>query len=166
MKIQHLLSGTIVATLLLVAPGTSLANKATETTVTRLSDSHVLYTMTFDLGFLNRATYVPFVTNTSNENLPSLQFSIENLENPDEVVSALGIVLTDETDLVNNYYALPYGDRASFTLNVIAAIPKNQADYKLTVNKLPYLLETKEKTVAQASFPQDQMANFTATLTQ
>jgi hypothetical protein len=159
------LFGIFVAAILII-PHPTLASKAVETTVVRLSDTHVLFSLHFSLGFLNRATYVPFIANTPGAATPSLSYSVTSNAAPAQTVVTKGILLAKDATITNNYYALPYGKNADFTLAVIAEIPKDTTDYTLTVNHLPYLLKAKDGQTSLASFPKEQMTNFTASLNQ
>jgi len=146
MKIQSIVWGVAMVIVAgMFSPATSLAYTSTAQHAERVSDTHVLFSITFKAGFLNRAAEVPFfaIPESTESNVFALRYKIHNEEdksNPN--IKTQGFILPKAHTAFNasGQYSLPYGRDAYFVLYVIAEIPKNSTEkYALSVTSLPFL---------------------------
>jgi hypothetical protein len=140
-------------------PHSSFAYSTSEQTAVRLSDSHVLFTITYDIGFLNRAAYAPLVANTgtiANE----VSYSIIASNGNKMYVPSAGFVTAKNAVLENNYYRLQMGKKSDFTLSVIAAIPKSDVEHSLKITKLPFILIDKDNTTRLSEFEPSTISDY------
>ena len=148
-----------VLALILISPLTTQAASTSEQTAVRLTDSHVLFTITYDIGFLNRATYAPVLANTGKvEN--EVSYSITAANGNKMYVPSAGFITATHATVENNYYKLEYGKKSDFTLAVIAQIPKSETDYTLTITKMPFILIDKDKTTRLSEYTPTQLADY------
>ncbi len=163
MKLSTFAFGALTL-LTLTFPYATFANKDVETKVLRLSDSHVLFTMDFTMGFLNRAAYLPLLIKTAPNSQDALTYKLTDETGAERQVASSGLLLGDPATVTNNRYSTNYGQQADYTLMVIAALPKNSGVTTLTLENLPYYTATKDGELASGTYPKSQMGNFTVTL--
>lgn len=140
-------------------PQSSSAYSTSEQTALRLTDNHVLFTITYDIGFLNRATYAPVHANTgriSNE----VSYSITAENGNKMYVPSTGIVFAKNAVLENNFYRLEYGKKSDFTLVVIAAIPKSEVGHSLKITNLPFILIDKDNTTRLSDYEPSTLGDY------
>lgn len=159
MKKIHLGILTAVFALILISPQNSQAASTSAQTAVRLTDSHVLFTITYDIGFLNRATYAPIIANTGltqNE----VSYSITAADGNKMYVPSAAFITATHAVVENNYYKLAYGKKSDFTLAVIATIPKSETEYSLTVTKMPFILINKDNSTRLSEYTPTNLANY------
>ncbi len=124
---------------LVLSPFTSHAYGTSEQTAVRLSDTHVLFTITYKLGFLNRDSSLPTLANTGLDR--DISFVITNQDNNQIATNVGSIVLADSAKLQNKRYFLPEGKNSDFTLVAVAEIPANDTDttHQLKITNLPFI---------------------------
>jgi hypothetical protein len=137
--------GVFLSLVILCAlPQSSHAYGTSEQTAVRLTPSHVLFTITYDFGFLNRGTYAPLMANTGSiENEVSYEIR-DSSDNVKDVTSA-GFVTATHSVIENNFHRLEYGKKSDFTLFVIAEIPQTSTGHYLQITNLPFILIDKDK---------------------
>lgn len=132
---------------ILTANNEVAAYDTTAQKATRLTDDYVLFSISYDFGFLNRATLIPFIgyenVAPGAPNIKSVvSYSIETESGkPVDVMSGGFVTQAVTNDKKGVYYYLPYGKKNEYTLNVIAKIPKGAAKHRLAITSLPYVLE-------------------------
>ncbi len=148
-----------VLTLILISPLTTEAASTSAQSAVRLTDSHVLFTITYDIGFLNRATYAPVLANTGRtEN--EVSYSITAANGNKMYVPSAGFITATHAVVENNYYKLEYGKKSDFTLAVIAQIPKSETDYTLTITKMPFILIDKDKSTRLSEYTPENLKDY------
>ncbi len=132
--------GLFVA-LLVALPQTSLAYRVAEPTAVRVTDTHVLFSIPFTAGFLNRTSLTPLMASTDSKTKGAVILSVQDSAGKAVYVPVRAVVLgTEDLKRTNGYYVVPEGKRGTFRLIAIAEIPKGTNDYRLVVDKFPYLL--------------------------
>ena len=124
-------------TILVLSPFTTHAYGTSEQTAVRLSDTHVLFTITYKLGFLNRESSLPILANTTKD--ADISFIITDENNSQTSNNSQSIVLTDKATLENNRYYLNKGESSDFTLIAIVEIPKSETGHSLQITNLPFI---------------------------
>lgn len=153
-------AGTLFALLILVAgPSTAAAYGTSEQTAVRLTESHVLFSITYDLGFLNRGTYAPLVANTGRE-LNEVHYQIQNEAGAVVPVRSAGFVTATHSEVKNNFHKLEYGKKSDFTLYVIAEIPQTSAEHYLQITKLPFILIDKDNSMNLSGVVADRLPEY------
>ena len=142
MKKLHTSFFAVLIALVLVCPQSSFAASANEQTAVRLTDSHVLFTITYDMGFLNRGAYAPLLSNINIQN--AVSYSITASNGNKKFIPSAGFITAKNAVIENNYYRLEYGKKSDFTLFVIAEIPKSDIEHTLTITRLPFILIDKD----------------------
>lgn len=135
------------------------AYSTSEQTAVRLTDTHVLYTITYDIGFLNRGTYAPMIANTgriANE----ISYEIRDEAGVAKSVPSAGFILADNAVVENNFYRLEYGKKSDFTLVVIATIPESETAHSLKITKLPFILIDKDNTTRLSDFEPNTLGDY------
>jgi len=124
--------------ILILSPITSHAYGTSEQSAVRLSDTHVLFSITYKLGFINRASSLPLIANTSSSK--DLSFTIIDNDNNETMIKTHSIILADKSKLKNKRYFLPEGSSSDFTLIVVAEIPVDDTKkHKLQITNLPFI---------------------------
>lgn len=141
----------VVGTFLLVLtlPNASEAYFTTAQSATQINQDTILYTVTYQFGFLNRELYMPIVATrdlatTSNEF--KIGYSILDGNTPTNLGTAYTVALSDDEDIQikNGQYYLPDKKSAKFTLVTLLKtspelVAKNP-DLSLLVTNLPFLM--------------------------
>ncbi|MCB9815633.1 hypothetical protein H6785_03605 [Candidatus Nomurabacteria bacterium] len=143
-----LLAGIVY--LILLLPSTSEAYFTTGQTATRINDETILFTITYQFGFLGRELYMPIMAmrgSHSDSNAPHLEYE---LINQDGSTSTLGtsysVALTSDEDAVvrDSQYYLPLKKSAEFTLITLLHVPRAEQtkdlDLSLLVTSLPFTM--------------------------
>lgn len=133
----------------------------------RLTDEYVLFTISYDFGFLNRATLIPYIASGATSTKPIVTYAIEDAAGKQVNVASGGFV----TQVVQNtskdgFYYLPYGKKNEYTLNVIAQIPKGSAGHRLVVTGLPYILEDVDGTLTRGDAESGKLVEYKTKLVQ
>jgi len=129
---------------LVLLPQLSLAYEVTDTNVTRLNQDTVLFSITYDFGFLNRDMLTPMrAVQGQDQIVNALSYQITSANTVLENVFAPAVVLTKDSDVsmqAGQYY-LPRGERAEFTLIGLLRLadtdPTNAL--RLEITHLPYI---------------------------
>lgn len=122
MTIRHILGTAAGFGLFLLLPLVSFAYETTEQSAYRLSDTVALYTVSYEFGFLNADLWMPIQArqNIMDRSLrPQISYSLYNAT--DQLINdgtTYAIVLSD-AEVDGNYYYVPAGERAEFTLLVL-----------------------------------------------
>ena len=117
------------------------AYELTDTTAYRLNDQYVLYTVSFQMGFLNRVLSLPLAT-TNTKNPLGAEINFATKDNAGDAVKFKThsvLLSTGKAKLKNGKYTLPMGKNDVFTFVAIAEIPKGDTEYSLAITKLPYI---------------------------
>ncbi len=123
----------------------SQAYRVDEPAAYRVTDTHVLYSIPFNAGFLNRTSLTPLFATTNAMAKNAVIVSVRDDKGALLAVPLRAIVLAPELTHTNGYYVVPQGTRGEFELIAVAAIPKGTTTYHLNVERLPYLLIDSEK---------------------
>jgi hypothetical protein len=135
----------IVAALLGAVPHTTFAYRTSDTTAVRVTDTHVLFSIPFTAGFLNRTSLTPLMASTDAQTRNAVIVSIKDKAGTTISVPVRAVVLGSDLARVRGYYIVPEGKRGTFRLIAVAEIPKGTTEYHLTVDTLPYLLIDNQK---------------------
>lgn len=143
---QYILSLGVVATLLLATPVSVEAFAATDTNAIQLTNTHALYTITYNLGHSKQSIMAPlFVREVGSTighpgNVASVQFS-----DPRATVTSAGIILSDAVVRDGEYF-IPAGQRATFTLVMLAAAAEGSSiPTIMQVSELPFTFMSEEQ---------------------
>ncbi len=130
----------VFAALLAALPATTFAYKASEATAVRVTDTHVLFSIPFTAGFLNRTSLTPIMASTNTARKGAVIVSVEDMSGLVSSVPVQAIVLGTDLKRTRSHYIVPEGSRGTFKLIAVAEIPKGETEYRLVVDKFPYLL--------------------------
>ncbi len=125
--------------LLVTSPSTASAYSTSDQTAVRLTPSHVLFSITYDLGFVNRGTYAPLVANTNSEE-NEVRYEVKTKDGTTVTTRSAGFVTATHSEVDNGFHKLEYGKKSDFTLYVIAEIPVSSTEHYLQVTSLPFIL--------------------------
>ncbi len=137
-KLKQLLLTTAFVAIFSALPGTSQALTVTDQAIYQLTETTVIYKLSFQFGFLNRHTELPIAATrlTAATTTPQLTFSL--FENESDLVStgrtSAIILASSEAEVRNNRYFVPAAERADFILWVL-----HEAPTALTPNSIPTL---------------------------
>lgn len=138
------------------------AYKVTSAHATPLNDTTTLFTVSFQMGFLNRETAIPIVANSAYEK--DIQYAV--VDKSSAVISggtSTGMVVSTAA-IKNGNYFLPKGKNGDFTLVVVYSNP-NASAKSLKITELPFILYDGALTVG-ASIPKDSLAAFATPYTE
>lgn len=159
MKKLHVSLFATIFALTLISPQSSHAASTSAQSAVRLTDTHVLFTITYDIGFLNRGTYAPLLANTGKiEN--EVSYSITAANGNKMFIPSAGFITAKNAVVENNFYRLEYGKKSDFTLAVIAEIPKSETEYTLTITDMPFILIDKDKSTRLSEYTPQNLANY------
>lgn len=158
MKKLHISLFAAIFALTLISPLSSHAASTSAQSAIRLTDNHVLFTITYDIGFLNRGAYAPLLANSTVEN--AVSYSITAANGNKMFIPSAGFITAKNAELENNYWRLQYGKKSDFTLSVIAQIPKSETEYTLTINKMPFILIDKDNSTKLSEYTPQNLANY------
>jgi len=128
----------VLLAVIILSPLTSHAYGTSQQTAVRLSDTHVLFTITYKLGFLNRSSSLPLLANTTSPR--DISFSIVDQDDKVMVARTNSIILADNYKLKNNRYFLPEGRSSNFTLVTVAELFLDDTrKYSLETTRLPFI---------------------------
>ena len=129
-------------------PSFAQAEQIMEQSAVRLNDDIVLYTVTFDFGFLNADVWMPVgaVRNSTMIGKPPVlgySFYNESKEAVEEG-NSYSVVLSD-APLIDGAYFIPERTRATFTLLTLLQLPRGndmaEQDISLQVTSLPHIIK-------------------------
>ena len=145
---------------LVLSPLTSHAYGTSEQTAVRLSDTHVLFTITYKLGFLNRESSLPIIANTGFDK--DISFVITDQNNSQITANTHSIILRDKAELKNKRYFLPEGKNSNFTLVAVAEIPKSDTDttHQLKIINLPFITIDDDKVAKLGKVDENTLTEF------
>jgi hypothetical protein len=137
------ITGTLFALTLVLAPQTSEAYRLIDTSATQFSDSTILFTITYQLGYGRFGMEAPVGAVESDADAsPYLTYGIyDKDENQVNEGTFSAIVLSDAT-YKDAQYILEAGVASVFTLVALYTAPEgtNVEDYFLKVRSLPFTL--------------------------
>jgi len=147
------------AVILVLSPITSHAYGTSEQTAVRLSETHVLFSVTYKLGFLNRVSSLPLLANTSS--FKDISFSIIDSDNNEIETKTHSIVLADKAELKNKRYHLPESKSSDFTLITVAELPiSSDEQYQLKITNLPFIIINRENVARLGVIDKNTLAEF------
>lgn len=153
-------AGTLFALLVFVAgPSTASAYGTSAQKAVRLTESHVLFSITYDLGFLNRGTYAPLMANTNRER-NEVRYEIKNESGATIQPRSAGFVTATHSEVKNNFHKLEYGKKSDFTLYVIAEIPQTSDEHYLQITSLPFILVDKDNSTTLSGVVADRLPEY------
>ena len=158
MKKLHTSLFAAIFALVLISPLSTQAASTSAQSAVRLTDNHVLFTITYDIGFLNRGAYAPLLANSTVEN--AVSYSITAANGNKMFIPSAGFITAKNAVLENNYWRLQYGKKSDFTLSVIAEIPKSETEYSLTITKMPFILMDKDNSTKISEYTPQNLANY------
>jgi len=142
-----LAAGIFLFTLLL--PNASDAYFTTAQSATQINQNTILYTVTYQFGFLNRELYMPIVATrdlaTTSKDF-RIGYSILNGDTPTNLGTAQTIALSSDEDvqIKDGRYYLPDRKSAEFTLVTLLTVSPEllaaNPDLSLLVTNLPFLM--------------------------
>ena len=159
MKKLHIGAFAALFALALISPQNTFAASTSAQSAVRLTDNHVLFTITYDIGFLNRATYAPILANTGKMQ-NEVSYSITAANGNKMFVPSAGFITATHAVVENNFYKLEYGKKSDFTLAVIATIPKSETEYSLTINKMPFILIDKDESTRLSEYTPENLKDY------
>ncbi len=118
------------------------AFKVVEESATRLNDTTLLYTITYEFGFLNAGVRMPVAAKRAVDGSDAgLALGYTFMQGENAVTRGLGyaIVLSDAKVVEDRYY-VPAGEREQFTLVAIIQDPALVSGISVEVTALPYTL--------------------------
>ncbi len=135
---------------LLFIPHSSSAYFTTAQSATKLTDSSVLYTVTYAFGFAKRDVRMPIVAHRDLEvNASDFALGYSFLDDDENVLpigQSAAIVLTSDPDVEihNNEYYVPTGKAGTFTLMALISVAPEDIDdaldMSLLVTRLPFIM--------------------------
>jgi hypothetical protein len=120
-------------------PNLATASELPAPSMIRLSDSHVLFSTTFNVGYMNRSATLPLAV-SQGKVLNALNYEFVNTAGKTVPTNSQAIILAKGVTLKNNAYLLPYGQSESFTLYAIAQIPKEAEARALQITAIPHTM--------------------------
>ena len=145
--------------LLVTSPSTASAYSTSDQTAVRLTPSHVLFSITYDLGFVNRGTYAPLVANT-NRVQNEIRYEVKAEDGTTVTARSAGFITATHSEVDNGFHKLEYGKKSDFTLYVIAEIPKTSTEHYLQVTSLPFILIDKDNTMRRGEVAPDRLPEY------
>jgi hypothetical protein len=167
MKYRNSIASTVLAGFLLLStPISTLAYNTTTQNAVRLTDTYVLFTIEYRLGFMNRAAITPLFAQPGV--LPevgkraTVGFSIiDDTGATITPTSVAGISVAETPSSVQNMqYTLDYGKNSNFTLFVFAELPKSEREYQLQVVAMPFYLIDKDQTMTLGQIDKNTLENY------
>jgi hypothetical protein len=140
MKIR-LLIATFVLVGIITIPNTARAFDVTDTSAIRLTPNHVLLTVTYEFGFLNRELLMPVMADrTSERRGTTVGYTLTGSNG--EVITAgdTAAIVLSTTELRDDQYYLPRGRNGDFTLVALVRTAGISEDFKLSLTRLPFTL--------------------------
>lgn len=140
MKIR-LLIATFVLVGIITIPNTARAFDVTDTSAIRLTPNHVLLTVTYEFGFLNRELLMPIMADrTSERRGETVGYTLTGSNG--EVITAgdTAAIVLSTTELRDDQYYLPRGRNGDFTLVALVRTAGISEDFKLSLTRLPFTL--------------------------
>lgn len=159
-------STVLAGVLLLSSPVSSLAYNTTAQSAVRLTDTHVLFTIDYRLGFMNRAAITPLFAQPGVVpqvgKAATIGFSIIDDTGATVTPTAVAGITVAETpsSIQNMQYTLDYGKNSNFTLLVFAELPKSEREYQLQVNTLPFYLIDTDQTTTMSQIDASTLKNY------
>ena len=159
--------GLLGAFFLLLAPQASEAYTVKNQQAMKVTPDAALYTITYEFGFLNADVWLPIRATMSDrypESAGKVGYMLETEGEEYIPVQAEAVVLSDAA-IVNDYYYVPRGERATFTL--VAAV-RTGAWFgetgvpTLKVRSLPYILAKNDEPKAMYSLGQAELKTYQA----
>jgi hypothetical protein len=140
MKIR-LLIATFVLVGIITIPNTARAFDVTDTSAIRLTPNHVLLTVTYEFGFLNRELLMPIMADrTSERRGETVGYTLTGSNG--EVITAgdTAAIVLSTTELRDDQYYLPKGRNGDFTLVALVRTTGIVDEFKLSFTRLPFTL--------------------------
>ncbi len=140
MKIR-LLIATFVLVGIITIPNTARAFDVTDTSAIRLTPNHVLLTVTYEFGFLNRELLMPIMADrTSERRGETVGYTLTGSNG--EVITAgdTAAIVLSTTELRDDQYYLPRGRNGDFTLVALVRTTDIVDEFKLSFTRLPFTL--------------------------
>lgn len=143
---MKLFAGLLVLPLLL--PQISLAYFTTDQTATKITDSTVLFTVTYRFGLEKRDLFMPILA-LRNLDTNAAEFAagytLQDGNKKTDIGTTAAIVLTDSSNVTvkDNQYFVPAGKSAEFSLTAIVNVSKQDqidSDLSLIVSHLPFTM--------------------------
>ncbi len=128
------------------------AYEVVETKAMRVTDNHVIFTVSFKMGFLNRTLLLPMLTH-NDPKLSNKEINFEIRDSADKVshFKTHSVILATKSTIKDKVHYLPEKKNDIFTFLTIAEIPKSEMNYHLVITRLPFLTLDNEGT-ARLSF--------------
>lgn len=146
--------------MVLSTPHTTHAYGTSEQTAVRLSDTHVLFTISYRFNFLNRGFSTPLLASTATtRTIDRVNYAIMDNTGATTSVPVHAIVLADTAPVNGNMYTLPMSKGSDFTLIVIAELPVSEREHRLTVTSLPFTL-IQDSGQQPSQMPETELAKF------
>lgn len=160
MKKLFVLGLFILVAQFIINPSVVSAYGTTDQTARRITDEHVLFTISYNLGFLNRTTHTPLLATLNSDLQSAVGFTIKNQDDALVLARTGAIVLSSNAGLFDNRYLIEERNNADFTLFVLAVLPKSDSEYRLAVTNLPFTLINSENVSKPAEINQEGLADF------
>ncbi len=157
----------LLGALLVLMPGVSQAYSVKSTQAVKVTADAALYTITYEFGFLNADVWLP-VGATMSDRYPERAGKVGyhlTTETGEYVPPLAAAVVLSDALVVNDYYYVPRGERATFTL--VAAIRTDSVIGAtelpvLAVRSLPYILAKNDEPKAMYSLGQTELQAYQA----
>jgi hypothetical protein len=147
----------VVGFAVLSIPSATHAYFTTDQQAVRLTEQHLLYTVSYTFGFANRELYMPILA-TEGQGFDAdvrnrVGYELVSGESATELGMTTSIVLTKDeaVEVRDKQYYLPAGESATFTLVTIVTLPEdtpavfaNIDDLALHITHLPFTMVTEE----------------------
>lgn len=140
--------GVICVLSVLILPTSANAYFTNGQNVIPLGDTAAIYTISYAFGLSKSDVYMPIsVTRdfAQNSEMNNIGYEIrENGKNPTSSGTALGIVVSPGTEIVDGMYRIPKGERRTFKIIVLFQTDLNipKAEYSMRATDLPFYTDT------------------------
>jgi len=133
----------IFSSIIIASPLAAQAYGTSAQTALRLSDTHSLYMISYDFGFLNRKTDLPIAAmrDSLSDNKSVVRYDLVNEQGVVSTTGTTYALIVSDRPIIDNKYHLDEGRAGKFTLVVIARhdVPTVE-NTALQITHLPMIL--------------------------
>lgn len=155
MKTRLLTAAFVLMGVLLGAPSTTSAFEVTDTSAVRLTPNHVLVTVSYQFGFLNRELLMPVMADrTSERRGETVGYTLTDKDGEVITTGSTAAIVLSEAEIRGRQYYAPAGRNRDFTLVALVRTTDIAEDFKLTLTRLPFTLIDGDVSVGAAVTPE------------
>lgn len=153
MKITHFLKTLLALTFLFILlPTQSQAYGVTDTAVTRLTDTFIMYTISYEFGFTNADLWMPILS-TQKPSDTKVNYATTTGKSEAIVLSTAAIV--------DNMYFVPKGKKSTFTLLVLEETATPSDVHQVSITALPHFIQQEGKKKMLRQLYQSELEHYT-----